>query len=160
MQPETRIALPVVFLIGLTKFSENLLGSNNAILYNSDLYKVTLWMGLILTFTAIGLNWLLIPKLGIIGAAIATCVAYLCYAFAKAYYVYHKLKMHPWTSKTWSSLLLIATTILLFYFWDFSWHSILNIALKSVLISFIYLIALYKMKLSTEINAIIKKYLP
>ncbi|MEN8897742.1 MAG: oligosaccharide flippase family protein [Nonlabens sp.] len=160
MQPETRVALPVVFLIGLTKFSENLLGSNNAILYNSELYKVTLCMGLALTIAAIGLNWLLIPKLGIIGAAIATCVAYLCYAFAKAYYVFYKLRMHPWTSKTWNSLLLIAVIIGVFYFWDFSWHPILNIALKSILISFFYVIATYKMKNSKEINFIIKKYIP
>lgn len=160
MQPETRIALPVVFLIGITKFSENLLGSNNAILYNSDLYKITLWMGLILTVAAIGLNWWLIPELGIMGAAIATCMAYLGYAFAKAYYVFHKLQMHPWTSKTWSSLLLIAGIIGAFYFWDFSWHPILNIALKTILISLIYLIAMYKMRLSIEINSIIDKYIP
>jgi O-antigen/teichoic acid export membrane protein len=160
MQPETRVALPVVFLIGLTKFSENLLGSNNAILYNSELYKVTLWMGLALTIAAIGLNWWLIPELGIIGAATATCVAYLCYAFAKAYYVFHKLNMHPWTSRTWDSLLVIVAIILVFYFWDFSWHPVLNIALKSILISLIYILIVYKLKLSTEINSIIKKYIP
>jgi O-antigen/teichoic acid export membrane protein len=158
MPQETRIAIPVVFLISLTKFSENLLGSNNAILYNSDLYKVTLWMGLLLTFVAIGLNWWLIPEFGIIGAAIATCMAYLCYAFAKAYYVYIKLKIHPWTSKTWNTLFLIVAIIGVFYFWDFTWHPLVNIAIKSVLISLIYLGSIYKMKLSSEINQIIKRY--
>lgn len=158
MPQETRIAIPVVFLISLTKFSENLLGSNNAILYNSDLYKVTLWMGLLLTFVAIGLNWWLIPEFGIIGAAIATCMAYLCYAFAKAYYVYIKLKIHPWTSKTWYTLFLIVAIIGAFYFWDFTWHPIVNIAIKSALISLIYLGSIYKMKLSSEINQIINRY--
>jgi O-antigen/teichoic acid export membrane protein len=158
MPQETRIAIPVVFLISLTKFSENLLGSNNAILYNSDLYKVTLWMGFLLTFVAIGLNWWLIPEFGIIGAAIATCMAYLCYAFAKAYYVYIKLKIHPWTSKTWNTLFLIVAIIGVFYFWDFTWHPLMNIAIKSVLISLIYLGSIYKMKLSSEINQIIKRY--
>lgn len=160
LAPETRVAIPVVFLIALTKFSENLLGSNNAILYNSDLYKVTLWLGLLLTLVAVVLNVLLIPKFGITGAAVATCVAYLCYAFAKAYYVYYKLKMHPWTSKTWESLYLITILIVVFYFWDFKWHPIMNIAIKSALISVIYFIALYKMKLSTEITFILNKYLP
>lgn len=159
MPPETRIAIPVVFLIALTKFSENLLGSNNAILYNSDLYKVTLWLGLVLTLLAIGLNWWLIPIFGIIGAAIATCMAYLCYAFAKAYYVYMKLKIHPWTSKTWNTLFLIAAIIGIFYFWDFTWHPLVNIAIKSVLISLIYLGSIYKLKLSSEMNQIIKRYL-
>ncbi|WP_405368310.1 polysaccharide biosynthesis C-terminal domain-containing protein [Nonlabens sp. Asnod2-A12] len=160
MQPETRVAIPVVFLIAITKFSENVLGSNNAILYNSDLYKVTLWMGLVLTFVAIGLNWILIPEFGLIGAAIATCVAYLCYAFAKAYYVYYKLDMHPWTAKTWSSLLMIVIIIGLFYFWDFPWNPYINIAVKSIIIGTTYLITTYKLHLSTEINRIIEKYIP
>jgi O-antigen/teichoic acid export membrane protein len=160
LEPETRIAIPVVFLIALTKFSENLLGSNNAILYNSDLYKVTLWLGLLLTLVAVVLNVLLIPHLGITGAAIATCVAYLCYAFAKAYFVYHKLKIHPWTSKTWQSLFLITILIAVFFLWDFTWHPIVNIAVKSVLITGAYLFAVYKMNLSSEITHILKKYLP
>jgi O-antigen/teichoic acid export membrane protein len=160
MPPETRIAVPVVFLIALTKFSENILGSNNAILYNSDLFKVTLWMGIVLTMVAIVLNWLLIPEFGIQGAAIATCTAYLCYAFAKAYYVFLKLNIHPWTSKTWQALFLIAGITGVFYFWDFSWHPVVNIAVKSTLISLIYLFSVYKMKLSTEINHILTKYLP
>lgn len=158
MQPETRVALPVVFLIALTKFSENILGSNNAILYNSDLYKITLWMGFALTIVAIVLNWWLIPIYGIIGAGIATCIAYLGYAFAKAYYVYRKLDMHPWTSKTWQALLLILLVIGVFYFWDFAWHPVVNIAVKSSLIVLIYITLAYKMKLSTEINSIINKY--
>jgi O-antigen/teichoic acid export membrane protein len=160
MQPETRIAVPVVFLIALTKFSENILGSNNAILYNSDLYKVTLGMGLVLTLVAVGLNWLLIPEFGIEGAAIATCTAYLLYAFSKAYYVFLKLDIHPWTSKTWSTLFLIAIITAAFYFWDFSWHPVVNIAVKSSLISLIYLFFVYKLKLSSEIHIILAKYLP
>ena len=47
----------------------------------------------------------------------------------------------------------------LFFFWDFSFHPILNIVLKSSLIVFAYLIVIKQLNISSEINAIFKKYL-
>lgn len=159
MPPEFAVGIPIVFLIAVVKFSENLLGSNNAILYNSDLYRVTLWLGLLLVIVAIVLNVWLIPEYGLIGAAVATCVAYVVYAFAKAYYVYHKLSIHPWTATTWHSLALIVLSIGVFYCWDFSWHPIVNIGLKSILITIFYWFTLRYFNLSTEITGLFKKYL-
>jgi len=160
LPPEFAVAIPVVFLISIVKYSENLLGSNNAILYNTNLYQWTLWLGLVFAIMAILLNLWLIPDFGLIGAAIATCVAYMIYAFAKAYYVYLKLKIHPWTRETNLSLLLVVVLIAVFYFWDFPWHFITNIVIKSLLISIVFGVAVYGLKLSTEINIAIDKFLP
>lgn len=160
LPPEFAVAIPVVFLISIVKYSENLLGSNNAILYNTNLYQWTLWLGLVFAIMAILLNLWLIPDFGLIGAAIATCVAYMIYAFAKAYYVYLKLKIHPWTRETNLSLLLVVVLIAAFYFWDFPWHFITNIVIKSLLISIVFGVAVYGLKLSTEINIAIDKFLP
>lgn len=159
LPPEFAIAIPVVFFISAIKYAENLLGSNNAILYNSDLYKVTLWMGLGLTLVAVLLNIWLIPLLGIVGAAVATCFAFLGYSFIKAYYVHYKLKIHPWTSKTWYSVLLIVACIAMFYFWDFPWHPVINIALKSTLITLSYGFMVYRTNLSHELNAMVHSFL-
>lgn len=160
MRPEYRVGVPVVMLIAVVKYSESLLGSNNAILYNSDLYRVTLWLGLLLAVTAILLNMWLIPVYGLMGAAISTCIAYVMYAFAKAYYVYHKLHIHPWTAQTTQSVALILIFIAIFYFWDFNWHPVLNIALKSMFLTVAYIWIVRILKLSEEINALLKKYLP
>ncbi len=160
MRPEYRIGIPVVILIAIVKYAESLLGSNNAILYNSDLYRVTLWLGLLLAIVAVILNMWLIPIYGLMGAAISTCLAYLMYAFAKAYYVYLKLKIHPWTSQTTYSVLLLIVFIAVFFFWDFNWHPVLNIALKSLVLTVAYVLIVIKLKLSQEINGLLNKYLP
>ncbi len=156
---EFSVAIPVVFLITAVKYTENLLGSNNAILYNTNLYQWTLWLGLVFAIVAVLLNLWLIPAYGLIGAAIATCAAYFVYAFAKAYYVYLKLKIHPWTKQTTISLLLVTGCIALFYSWDFNWNTYLNIAVKSCLITIVYGLLVYFTKVSTEVNATIEKYL-
>ncbi|WP_431191699.1 polysaccharide biosynthesis C-terminal domain-containing protein [Nonlabens ulvanivorans] len=128
-------------------------------LYNSDLYRVTLWLGLLLAVLAIVLNMWLIPLYGLMGAAISTCIAYVSYAFAKALYVFHKLNIHPWTARTSHSILLILIFIGIFYFWDFNWHPVANIFLKSVLLTISYILIVRKLKLSDEINGLLAKYL-
>lgn len=158
MPPEFAVAIPVVFLISIVKYSENLLGSNNAILYNTNLYQWTLWLGLVFAVVAIFLNLWLIPIYGLIGAAVATCVAYLVYAFAKAYYVYLKLHIHPWTKQTSFTLAILALMTSAFYFWDFQWNSYWNILLKSTLITIVFGTIIYFSKLSTEINTIVDRW--
>ncbi|SCY01566.1 Membrane protein involved in the export of O-antigen and teichoic acid [Nonlabens sp. Hel1_33_55] len=158
LPPEFAIAIPVVLLICFVKFTENLLGSNNAILYNTNLYQFTLWLGLGLAIVAFLLNIWLIPIFGMIGAAIATCVAYVVYAFAKAYYVNIKLQMHPWTAKTTVALVVIIVVITIFYPWDFQWNLFVNIAVKSILIFILYAVLVYFLKLSTEVNSAIDQF--
>ncbi|HZH69203.1 MAG TPA: oligosaccharide flippase family protein, partial [Flavobacteriaceae bacterium] len=65
----------VVFLISFSKLFDNLLGINNAILYNSDYYRLTIVLGLFLAVMTIVMNVWLIPVFGIDGAAIATVVS-------------------------------------------------------------------------------------
>jgi O-antigen/teichoic acid export membrane protein len=157
---EFSVAIPVVFIISLVKFAENIAGSNNAILYNSNLYKVTLWLGLGLAIIAVLLNILLIPEYGLLGAAISTCIAFLTYTITKVWYVNYKLKVHPWTPDTWKVMLLILATLLIFVFWNFHWNIYINIALKSTLITAFYGWWVYKLKMSAEISGLIFKYLP
>jgi O-antigen/teichoic acid export membrane protein len=159
LPPEFAIAIPVVLLICVVKFSENLLGSNNAILYNTNLYQFTVWLGLGLAILAFILNIWLIPILGLLGAAVATCVAYIFYAFAKAYYVYHRLHIHPWTQGTNAVLLLITTMVLAFYFWDFQWNIYLNIVLKSLIIAVVYVTIVYRYKMSQELSNMLQQFI-
>ncbi|MGB3592498.1 MAG: oligosaccharide flippase family protein [Nonlabens sp.] len=152
LQPEGySLAIPVVFFIALVKYSENLLGSNNAILYNTNLYKITLWLGLGLAVLAFFLNSWLIPIYGLSGAAIATFVAFMSYSLAKVLTVYTQLRIHPWTIKTSQVLVLILLLFAVFYFWDFPFHPIINIAIKSILLVMAYGIAIIRFKMSTEL---------
>jgi O-antigen/teichoic acid export membrane protein len=159
LPPEFAVAIPVVFFIVAVKYAESLLGNNSAILYNSNLYKVTLWLGLALTVIAVVLNMLLIPKYGINGAAVATCAAYLSYGFIKAWYVHRQMGIHPWTEETWKSIALIIIFVQSFYFWNFPWNPAVNITLKSTLITVFYALVVYNSNVSKELNALVDKRL-
>jgi hypothetical protein len=64
------------------------------------------------------------------------------------------MKLFPFTKATLQSFGVLLLTFLLFYFWDFKFHPILNIGIKSILITLFYLGLSYYLKLSLDINNI------
>ena len=159
LDPAYSKGLYVVLLISLAKLVDNLMGNNNAILYNSDYYRLVLVLGVILVIVAISLNLIFIPKLGINGAAIATFLASVVYAFSKIFVVFKKFKMHPFSKETLVLTGILSVMGVSFFFWNFSIHPIVAIGLKSILLSLIYLVIVYKLKVSGEINNWINLYL-
>jgi O-antigen/teichoic acid export membrane protein len=149
--------LYVVFLISLTKLFDSLLGSNNAILFNSKYYRVVVFLGIFLALLTVVLNLLFIPKFGIDGAAIATFLAISVYNMFKLWFVYVKFKIQPVTEKTILIFVLIVLSILILYFWEFSFHPVINIVLKSVLTSIWYIVVILKLNISEDITLFFKK---
>jgi O-antigen/teichoic acid export membrane protein len=145
----------VVFLIGLAKFYDLILGNNNAIILNSKYYKVVLALGFLLIFLMIGLNMIFIPMYGIIGSALATLLSVIVYNTIKLLFVVKRMDLYPFTDKTFKSFGIIAVSFLLFYFWNFPFYPIVNIVLKSVLITGFYLFLNYKFLISEEVNQVI-----
>mgnify|MGYP000163761531 FL=1 len=142
----------VVFTIGLSKYFDVVLGNNNSIIFNSKYYKMVLFLGVLLVFVVVGLNFVFIPMYGINGAALATLIAIGMYSLAKLLFVVLKMKLFPFTKNTVVALFLALVSFGVFYYWDFSFHPFVNIVLKSILVTIFYLGLSYYMKISSDIN--------
>jgi len=149
----------VVFMIGLSKFYDVILGNNNAIIFNSKYYRSVLLFGLLLVFLMIVLNMVFIPLYGIEGAALATLLSVCVYNTIKLLFVVSNMDLYPFTNKTLQSFGIILACFAVFYFWDFPFHPVVNIALKSLLITVFYVLANYKLAVSEELNAIVRMML-
>jgi O-antigen/teichoic acid export membrane protein len=149
--------LYVVFLISAAKLFDSLLGSNNAILFNSKYYRIVVILGIVLAVLTVLLNLLLIPKFGINGAALATVLAISLYNTFKLWFVYAKFQVQPITYKTLSIIVLIVISVLIFYFWEFSFSPVINIILKSGLMSLWYLALILKFNISDDISLFFKR---
>jgi len=90
---------------------------------------------------------------------LATLLSIGLYSLAKLLFVVIKMDLFPFTRNTLLSLGIIGLTFIAFYFWNFPFHPIINIILKSVLLSFFYLVLNYKLKISVDINDVIEKIL-
>ena len=155
--PEFSGGLLVVFLIGIAKLSDNVIGNNNAILFNSDYYRVVLLLGVLLAIIAVVFNVLLIPKYGINGAAFATFISIMIYNIAKVAYVYSKFRIMPFSTNTVKTLILILVLIAVFYFWEFPFHPVANIGLKSILVGICYASVVYFLNLSEDISGVLNE---
>jgi len=148
----------VVLIISLAKLYDNSLGNNNAILFNSDYYTMVLFFGVLLAIMVIVLNAIFIPIYGIEGSAFATFLAVIIYNTIKVIFVKLKFNMQPFTINSVKLVLTLIVLSLVFYFWEFSFHPILNIIFKSGLIAVFYFLLIFKLNVSEDISSQIRKY--
>ena len=160
LSPQYRNGYYVVLFVGAARVFDNVLGINNAILFNSDYYRTVLYLGLGLVVVAIVLNLICIPIYGINGAAIATFISILGYAILKMIVTYKKFNMHPFSAGTVKIVLLLILFLAIFYFWNFSIPSFWAIICKSALIVPLYMFIIYRLHISEDINQAIRKILP
>lgn len=153
------IEASIVLILAIVKLLRNIAGINGSILMNSDYYRWLLFTALFTVFLAIILNYYMIPRFGLYGAAVSSLISFLFYDFIKLWVVYLKYKIHPFTSKT---LILFGFILVFtggFYFFQFSQEPILGILIKSVVMGGVYVTVVYFSRFSDDITGTIDKYL-
>ncbi|MFG4001802.1 lipopolysaccharide biosynthesis protein [Flavobacterium aquidurense] len=156
---EYRGGIPVVFMIGLSKYFDLILGNNNAIIFNTKYYRTVLFLGLALVVATFVLNIIFIPIMGIIGSAFATLLSITLYSLAKLLFVVKKLDLYPFTKQNLHSLAVTGALFLIFYFWEFPVYPLIGIALKSILVTVLYVYLNYRFNISPDINTVIDNIL-
>ena len=149
----------VVFMISVAKLYTMSLGNNGAIISNSKYYKILLPYAIAMALAVILLNNWLISLYRMNGAALSTLIVLLFFNTVKIWYVKKKFNIIPFTRKTIYLLLILGAVYGLFFFWNFNFHPIINIGLKSILITLLYLVLVFKMNISSDINTIINKFI-
>jgi O-antigen/teichoic acid export membrane protein len=157
--PEYAGGIFVVFMIGLSKYFDLILGNNNAIIFNTKYYRTVLFLGVVLVILTVVLNMIFIPIYGIIGSAFATLLSITLYSLAKLLFVVKKLDLYPFTNQTLYSIALTLVLFLTFYFWEFPFNPIISIILKSILLTIAYIYLNYRFVISIEINQVIDNLL-
>lgn len=157
--PEYAGGIMVVFMIGLSKYFDLILGNNNAIIFNTKYYRTVLFLGVVLVILTVVLNMIFIPIYGIIGSAFATLLSITFYSLAKLFFVVKKLNLYPFTKQTLYSIILTLLLFVAFYFWEFPFNPIISIILKSALMTIAYVYLNYRFVISIEINEVIDKTL-
>ncbi|MCF6298047.1 MAG: oligosaccharide flippase family protein [Flavobacteriaceae bacterium] len=158
-KPEYAVGVYIVLMISIAELFKLSLGTNGAILTNSKYYKIFFYFSISMAFSVIILNRILIEILGIEGAALATLFVVLIFNFIKIIYLKNKLGIYPYSKKTKNILTIIALLFFLFYFLKFNIHPFLSILLKSFLVALIYIFLVIRLRLSNDINKLIRKLL-
>ncbi|MGY0406917.1 MAG: lipopolysaccharide biosynthesis protein [Polaribacter sp.] len=158
----------VVLMISFAKLYTMFLGSNSAIIGNSKFYRVTLPLALGMSVSVYLLNKYFYYNLnfGTNGLALATMLTILVFNTIKLWFVHRKFGITPFTPKSLKLFFIITILLGTFYFWDFSVPKItildfsispiINIAIKSILITILYIFLIFKLRISNEFASLLK----
>ena len=150
--------LTVLVIISVVKLSDALVGFNNAVLLNSPYYRTVLFLGVFLVIGTVLMNMWLIPLYGINGAGLATLIAFSSYNLLKSVFVYRKYNLQPFYKETLQTTLFGIVAIGGFFFWDFPFHPLVNISLKSLLVGGVSVFFLLKLGISEELIRLIRRF--
>lgn len=101
----------VVLVVGVAKLIDMSFGLNGVVLLMSKYYRSNVYFIIVLAFTTIFLNYLLIPVYGLTGAAIGSAISFLVYNILKFFYILIKLGMQPFTMDNVKALLIGVFTL-------------------------------------------------
>jgi hypothetical protein len=131
-------------------------GCGPAILATSSFYKITLPFSIAMAISVYFLNDILIDIYGINGAAISTLIVLFSFTILKVFYINYKLNIQPYNRNTIKILLIVCALYLSINYIGFEYSALIDIVLRSLIVSIIYLGLIYYLGLSKNINQTIK----
>jgi len=147
----------VVLYIALAQLFNMATGINGAIIVNSKYYRYDLYTTVLLVFVTITTNYLLIPKYGIDGAAMATAISVLLYNLIRLVLIKVKMNMHPFSLQTIYTVLLLFAMYFLLDLLPNTSYTFADIIWKSGVVLMISLPAVFYLNLSKDISSLVKE---
>lgn len=158
IKPEFQPGIWVFFFIMIGKLVDMYFGLNGAIFSTSKKYQYDLIFTLGLIGGVIVLNYIMIPKWGIIGAAISTAIAQLVYNIGRLIFIWQAYKLHPFKGNQFIVIGLGLVTLFAAYFTkgliNNKW---IQFILESTLVLFLFIAPIYFFKIEKETVNYIKK---
>ena len=143
----------VILFIALAFLSDMLTGTAIQILFTSKKYKSQSYIMIVYVLLIIGTNFLLIPKYGINGAAVATLASKIIINIIRFIVVYKNYKLQPYNYKFFIVLLISAIVLIINYYIPKQNHFIIDIIIRSSIITITYIGLTYIFKISDDINS-------
>jgi len=142
----------VVFFIALANLIEMLSGGNNVIISTSKSYKMLTYFLFVLIFLMIWINYLLIPRWGITGAAAASAISALAFNAMRYLFLLLKYKFQPLGVKhlfvVFAGAAAYSASLLLPVFQNF----IVDLIIRSGIITVIYVSLIFVLDVSDELR--------
>ncbi len=147
----------VVLFIGLGKLIDVTTGINNVILIYSKYHRYLILFVLALGIITVTGNYILIPILGITGAAIASLASYFIINTVVILFIYNRLGIQPFTLKTLKIISLVLLAFLINFLLPTLDNWFLDSLYRSLILLGVFVGFTYFYKLSDDLNSIVLK---
>ena len=151
----TEAAKWVLLFVALGQLADAAAGTNGQIISASSYYRWGLYMHLIMLGLTISFQLLLIPAMGIVGAAIGAGLAILSFNVMKGVFLRVKFSLRLFNRDYYLAALLILVSLLVD--WGITWlipNLYLRVALRIILISALFPAAILWLHISPELRRV------
>ena len=154
------IIKPLYAILIIGCFTDMATGMNSQILSISLYYRFNFYSSAILVVLLVALNLVLIPRIGIYGAAWSNSIALMLFNIAKFLFAWKKLDLQPFSKNTLLVLLAGIPALVVGYYFPYLFnpmrhiymHSFIDAAIRSSLVLIVYLLMLFWLKPSKDLE--------
>jgi O-antigen/teichoic acid export membrane protein len=147
----------IVYIIGLSKLIIMSFSYNSELISLSRYYKFTVITIICLAILTIGLNLILIPKFGMIGAAYASLISITFYNLLKHTFIIYKMEISPFSINSLKTIAVGVFVYLIVLFIPENKNILFDLIIKTISSAVIFLVFIFLLKVSPELNKIIKE---
>lgn len=153
---EYAASLMIFFYLGLTQVIDTGVGINGQIMVQSIYYRVDAFLGILLLIMTVVTNIILIPVLGVTGAALATALSILLYNIIRFFYLKIRMNLTPFTYRNLLALMLFAFAAFVAWLIPESGSVWINSIIKSMTFLLITVPGVYYARFSPEMNELLE----
>lgn len=142
----------LVMILMIGQLADMVTGLNYELIGVTRYYRFNFWIALALLAVVFILNYFLIRLIGIYGAAWATSISLVLFNIAKVAFLWKKMNMQPFSKG--SLYVFVAGGIIGGLLWliPYLGNVFVDVAIRSMLFCMLFWIAVYKGKVSEEVN--------
>lgn len=169
LPPQYAVAKNVLYIIATGRLIDMAFGLNSEILFSTKYYRWAVYFTIIMVALVFALNLILLPKIGIDGAAIAAAASLVVFNILKTIFIYVKYKFHNF-SFAYIPMILIALAVIFIAtfipFVEWTWLNelmnikradvIVNMAAKSLIVLILFIPPIIALKISPDFNDFFK----
>jgi O-antigen/teichoic acid export membrane protein len=153
--PEIYAPVKWVFLIiGFGRLLDMATGINGEIILYSKHIRFNLLTNVLLIFISTAATYFLIPRYGVIGAAISIPVAYIAYNAIRMIFLQVVYKVHPFTIHTVKAIILLALLSLMVMYLPDAYKTQWVAIIISLLLAVAYFLMAIQLRISEELTAL------
>ena len=144
---------PIALILMVGRIIDMATGLNTEVTSISKYYKFNFRISVLLLVMLVGFCYLLIPEYGTYGAAWGTTIALGIFNIAKMSFLWWKMKLQPFTSKTLLVVVAGALSFAVGYWFPYILNPVVDAMIRSVIIVIAYAGLLIWMKPSEDLNS-------
>ena len=141
--------------MGIGKLIDLGTGANSQIIGTSNYWKVDFTTNVIYTILALPLNYILISKFGLIGAAYSSLISITFYNIMRFGFLWYKFKMQPYTLQTLLVIVIAAVCTAITYYLPRNASPVFDTIFRTTAFLIIFVPVIYFTRISEEINGMI-----